>query len=226
MLNNQTETDICIILAGSTSSDLHFMINMSSQFENVYYIITPNNPCGLKWHVATLFSRLFNPNAIIILGSDDVLSLNYLSIFYKYICNGYDLVGKRSWYIMNDSDPNIYQVNYTDLVDMSLGAGRMYSKKILDKYDWHMFEFLRDRCLDDLGYHNVKKCNGVILDDVSDACVLSVKGDWDQFNPFDKIYAAADKDNPTIEINKHAYESKWLDDNFGVNNGIVQILNI
>jgi asparagine synthase (glutamine-hydrolysing) len=226
LLNMQTEDNVGIVLVGSSNNDLNFLKNISSKYNNVYYAMVANNPCGLKWQTGTYYARLFNPDAIMILGSDDLLSLNYIKQFYEYIENGYDLVGKKRWFSISYGDPKIYKVSYTNKVEISLGAGRMYSKKILDKCDWKLFEFLRDRCLDDLGYFSVKKKSGkLFIDNDENVCVLSVKGNWDQFNPFDKIIEASKKDNPSITITSFN-DSYWLDSNFGVKNRVKEILNI
>jgi hypothetical protein len=179
LLKNQSKK--CgIILVGSTDEDIEFC-----KSQDVYYIRCNNKPLGLKWQVGVYYARLFNPESIIILGSDDLLSKNYIKIAYNNIKLGYDMIGIRSWYINNDGD--IYYIKYTDKINITLGGGRIYSRRILDKINWELFELFIDKGLDDYGYHNVKNNGGKYLDNLEGAYLTSIKGDWEMINSFDKM---------------------------------------
>lgn len=207
-----------VVLVGSTEEDTAFCREMSTEYENVFYLRCPNNPVGLKWKAGVSFSRLFNPEAILIVGSDDVISLDYVRRFYNLMKQGYDMIGKRVWHIVNNLDGGLYRVNYTDKVDITLGAGRMYSRRILDRFNWDAFEFLRDRCLDDLGFHMVEKMGGkVYVDDDDEIQVLSVKGSWATMNSFEKIVEASQKEGATIGMERLSDEKidEWFRKHMG-----------
>jgi hypothetical protein len=103
-------TKIGIILVGSTADDKVFLLNMVKKYNNIHYIMSPNNPCGAKWQSGVYYAKLFNPLSITILGSDDILSKRYLEIFHKYIRLGYDFIGKRSWHAINKNEKTLYNL--------------------------------------------------------------------------------------------------------------------
>jgi hypothetical protein len=174
ILRNQTK-QCNIILVGSTDEDIEFCKKM-----NVNYVKCNNKPLGLKWQVGVYYAKLFNPESIMILGSDDLISKDYIKIGYNHIKSGYDMVGIRSWYL-NDNN-KIYKIEYTDKVKITLGSGRMYSSRILDKINWELFELFIDKGLDDHGYNMVKNNNGKYLDNIKDGYLTSIKGDWEMIN--------------------------------------------
>jgi len=214
-----TQYTFGIILIGSLS-DRSFTENIKSKYENVYCLCIPNNPCGAKWQMGVYYSRLFNPKSIVILGSDDILSKNYLEVNHKYILDRYDLVGKRSWYTIKHGNKNLYDMSYTNKIKITLGSGRMYSKIILDKINWLIFDFLKDRGLDNYGEVLVNKNYGKILCVNDESSVLSVKGNWEQMNNFDslkQVSLGTNKRINIIEYNDHENNERFIVNTFGHN---------
>jgi hypothetical protein len=206
-LNRQTDK-IGIIIIGSDKDDNIFINQMMDKYENVHGYIIKNFPCGLKWQYGVYLSRFFINKGIIILGSDDLLSLNYVKVMKQYLDEGYDLIGKREWYLIDNDDTNIYQLNYTDKFiknrDMSLGAGRVYSKRILDRCNYMIFDFLRNNCLDEYGCIVVNQLEGKVdNDNKDDIHILSIKGNWKQINTFDKMKKYSKIDDPYLRIKEN-----------------------
>lgn len=207
-----------IVLVGSSDEDMEFSNNISVN-EHVYYCQCSNNPIGLKWQTGVYYSRLFNPKSIMILGSDDILSVNYIDKFYSLI-NRYDFIGIMKWYIINNDDINLYKLEYTNNVDIPLGSGRMYSRNILDKCDWNIFEIFRNCGLDSYGYLTAKKLSdNILIYEEDDISLLSIKGNWSHINSFNKIY-----ESDKIIIKK--YDSSKLNDYFKNIHKLYDIANL
>lgn len=222
--NKLNGLNIGIVLAGSTETDHKFIKKMEKKYDNIYHILVPNNPIGLKWQLAVSYARLFNCDSIMILGSDDVFCKNYIPTLYSYIKDGYDFIGKREWYILNiknDNTINLFKAEYGDDMEMSLGAGRIYSRKFLDNCDWYIFDFLRNKGLDEYGHYQLTNANNKVvnINNRDNVHILSLKGEWDQMNSFDKLFALA-KTSKKISMEKFADMyiedgQRWLKKNFG-----------
>lgn len=186
-----------IILVASSDSDVEFCEKMQKKYAGISFGIHPNNPIGGKWEYGVQLARLINPNSVLILGSDDVLSLNYIEDAYKKIKegkgsseNGLDLVGSISWMIYN-IDKELYDLSYNEkVVPIVLGGGRLYSKYFLDSCDWNLFEKEKNKHLDSYGHNKVKDFSGKIGLVSSSEFILSIKGPWEVINSAERILAA------------------------------------
>lgn len=186
-----------IILVASSNSDVKFCEKMQKKYTGIFFGIHPNNPIGGKWEYGVQLARLINPNSVLILGSDDILSLNYIEDAYKKIKegkgsseNGLDLVGSISWMIYN-IDKKLYDLSYNKkVVPILLGGGRLYSKYFLDNCNWNLFEKNKNKHLDSYGYDKVKDFSGKIGLVSSSEFILSIKGPWEVINSAERILAA------------------------------------
>lgn len=78
---------------------------------NVDSILTINLPLGKKYQLGFEFSKLYYPKNVIILGSDDILSNNYIENINKYV-SYYDVVGLKKWKIHEIKEDKMYQLEY------------------------------------------------------------------------------------------------------------------
>lgn len=188
-----------IVLVVSNAEDVQFCEELRKEHKNVFFTIHQNYPIGGKWQAGVDYARRLDVKGLMILGSDDLLSLSYFSECYSNIDdgrgssgNGFDLVGNRSWYIY-DIDKNLYFLQYTKDVNIFLGGGKMFSKNFLDKVDWQIFRKLRPFHLDEFGYDLVKK-HGNSMKLVSlNSFILSVKGAWEMINSTSNILKASSR---------------------------------
>ena len=101
------QTEECKLLAiCSSNEDYEFIKSL-----NIDCILTINLPLGKKYQLGFEFSKLYYPKNVIILGSDDILSKNYIENINKYI-NKYDIVGLRNWKINEIHENKIYELEY------------------------------------------------------------------------------------------------------------------
>ena len=123
-----------ILLIVSSQKDKQFAIQ-----NKVDWIYTDNKPLGRKWQIGLDECKKYNPNAVLINGSDDLLSTNWVKTCYHYIHNKqFDIVGKSNWYLLDLIEKTPYKLMYKN-ANILLGAGRMISRNILDQVNWNLF---------------------------------------------------------------------------------------
>ena len=189
-----------IILVASNPEDAVFCKKMKDKYPNIFIRIYPNYPIGGKWNAGVQFAKIMDINALLILGSDDLLSLGYIEEAYEKIgrgvgskCGKSDLVGSIKWMIY-DIDNKLYKLSYNpQIVPITLGGGRMYSRYFLDSCDWNIFRKYRAKHLDEEGHNAVKKFSNKIELISGDEFILSIKGPWEVMNTTKKILNAGDK---------------------------------
>lgn len=124
-IKNQTES--CIILGiCSTISDYNFLIN-----NNISAILTFNKPLGMKYQFGMEFSKIYYPKNVIIMGSDDIMTLNYIEQINRYI-DDYDVVGLKYWKMTHNNINYLVEYNHKLLnkpgTTLWGGANSNYSK--------------------------------------------------------------------------------------------------
>jgi len=188
-----------ILLIVSCPKDKKFAID-----NGVEWVYTENQPLGRKWQVGLDACKKYNPNAILINGSDDLLSLNWVEKCYHYIVNQhYDIVGKSNWYILDLVDKKPYRFKYRNS-RILLGAGRMISRSILDELNWSLFPLHKSKGLDTycntiLNQHNATR----LVLNTNDIFVVSLKGKYDTLNSMSKILEVNKKIQSIVINNKH-----------------------
>jgi hypothetical protein len=188
-----------IILVCSDVEDSNFANNLKKTYKNVFVVHEVNYPIGSKWQKGVDFAKKLNVNGLMILGSDDLLSLDYFKNCYSKIDeglgssgNGVDLIGNRNWYIY-DFDGNMYYLSYTNEVKIFLGGGKMFSKNFLDKVNWVIFKKNYPRHLDDFGYELVRDMEFKIDQVDTNDFIMSIKGEWEVMNKAENLINAPKK---------------------------------
>lgn len=180
-LNKQTIKP-AIILTCSNTIDYNFAKSCEDKYDNVFTHVSLNYPLGKKFYDSTKFVQsLGNVEYLMILGSDDLLSLNYIENSINQLGNNYDLIGSKRW-LLYTTDKSLFDMGYKKERDNLLGGGRIYSKRFLDSVDWEIFNPYMYKHLDDHGENllNASKFKKTIL--TGDNIILSIKGYWDCIN--------------------------------------------
>jgi hypothetical protein len=181
LLNKQTIKP-AIILTCSNIPDYNFAKSLEELYDNVFVNVTLNYPLGKKFYDSAKFAQKLNGlKYLMILGSDDILSLNYIERCLSELENGYDLIGSKKW-LMYSNDYKLYRLSYKDIVDILLGGGKIYTKKFLDMVGWDIFNQYRPIHLDEHGEYlfNNTDLKKTVLD--GDEFIMSIKGDWGCIN--------------------------------------------
>lgn len=152
-------------------------------FPDISIVHHGNHPLGLKWQSGVEIARGLKADPLIINGSDDILHPSYFAKVQELIEAGHPFVALKSWYVYDLK--NVYRFDY--LPNIPLGGGRAYSRELLEKIAFKVFDCRKDRHLDDLGYQNVlqKKVKVKIL---NEPLIMSVKGSWPVMNPLNAMF--------------------------------------
>jgi hypothetical protein len=185
---NITETNIRGIL--KSGANVILVVSSESEqevfkaiFPTIRIELHPNNPLGEKWQHGVQVARELEADPLIVNGSDDLLSGDFFGKTADILKDDFHFIGLKSWYIYDMR--KVHRFNY--MANLPLGGGRVYSKKMLERINYSLFDKSRDRHLDDLGYGNVlnSKLRFTTLDE---PMILSVKGDWPMMNPAHKLF--------------------------------------
>lgn len=172
LLKQQTQP-VKILLVGSTEKDR----DVAKECQVDYYLHHQNRPLGNKWQagIAKIPEVFPDVEAVLINGSDDFLSPHYAEKAFKYIQNGYDLVGKKDWCLYDHKINQGYYIRRN--IFSVLGAGRMWSRKFLDLANWELFPKGFNNQLDAQSYKRFVKLKGkygIIKNPTM--VILSIKG--------------------------------------------------
>lgn len=159
--------------------------------DNTHVFIHPNEPLGAKWQRAVDEARKFNPDFLIITGSDDVLMGNTEALASSM--DGFDMLIFTAWTIFDGRKH--YDARYNSLRPAHkppIGGGRVYAKGLLDRMRWQLFDTVKRIHMDDFGWQNALRCGARIRkgDTHSGIDIVSLKGPWAQLNSFDRLKGA------------------------------------
>lgn len=131
------------------------------------YVEAPNMPLNVKWMAALHKAKETNPDAVMFVNSDDVMSSDYFFKSYETMMNaGVGFFGIRDLYFMNMRDSNLmgqifywpgYVGHRRDVRNESIGAGRLFSREMLEKVNWQLWKpgVKLPKCLDGECYNYI-----------------------------------------------------------------------
>lgn len=168
-----------IILVVSDSNEVEYF---KSKFPMVVIVRYGNYPLGRKWQEGVSAAMKLKADPLIINGSDDILSKNFFDVSDGLIEKGYHFIGLKSWYVQWQG--RVYHFRYDDFC---LGSGRVYTRELLTKINYNVFDGVKHKHLDDCGWYRVQ-ASQMKMALLEDPLVISVKGDWPVMNTMDKFF--------------------------------------
>ena len=184
-----------VALAGSDPSDLDFAEKMKKKYGHIAYQNCENFPLGRKAQLSLDLAKSVKHDAVLMNGSDDILSASYVRSCLKYVQLGsIDFVAPIVWYTYNAAPKSstygaIWRTHYTgSAAGSSLGAGRGYSAEFLKKIDYEVFATSIDIHLD-TKMEEMASSGAIrtVHPSRDDGPIVSVKGDWDKLNEIDSL---------------------------------------
>lgn len=132
------QLEINVFVAGS-EGDVSRNLAESFGFE---YVETPNAPLFNKWNVAVQLAREWEPDYVLMMGSDDVMSAAMLRRYFAPMRSRFDLIGSLDWFFYDlPSGRAVHWRGYTgDRRGKLCGAGRMLSRSLLDRLEWQPWQ--------------------------------------------------------------------------------------
>jgi hypothetical protein len=102
---------------------------------NAHYIHHRNLPLGKKWNAGVEYCKKLEFDYLLALGSDDIISQSSLPIYKRYTDEGFDYLGWKDFYLIDTIRKKMkYWEGYQNRrIGESVGAGRMFSKNLLEK---------------------------------------------------------------------------------------------
>lgn len=153
------------------------------EYPDIDAVYFKNVPLSKKWNRAILSCKKYDPDAIVISGSDDLLSRNYINYCKYQIISGYDMIGIKCWTNIFIDKEFFYQckTHYPEDNPNPLGLGRCLSKKLLNQFNWCIYNFNKNKGLDGKSFQQLQphlnEDNFIIRYDYSDALLLKETDD-------------------------------------------------
>jgi hypothetical protein len=202
-----------VVVVASAPEDISFLVSLKLQ--NIQIVQHSNNPLGKKWQEGVNHARILGANPLIICGSDDFFSENFIEKASELAKNN-DFIFFDNWFIHSPKDQKNYTLRYNMIKHGKppLGSGRIYSKKYLDKRHWQLFDTGKEIHLDDFAWNNLRHEDKILLNPMG-MHILAVKGSWEQINPLDRIlsHSTIDWDHEK-EIDKYFNYPKSIQETF------------
>lgn len=164
-----------LFIVGSDSNFTHSLISrIPSNVTYSSYAIHPNHPVGHKHnqgllslrhhYTSTLPSNL--PDAVTIFGSDDIVTPSFfIHTRNALLSNNSDTVARSHvfglydvWFLDLRSKRLVYTAGYKSFstpLSGTVGCGRVFSWKLLDAIEWHVWDDDIDRGLDQSAVRNI-----------------------------------------------------------------------
>lgn len=129
---------VCVGSEGGESSSL-----ITGLTDVMSYIEHENEPLSAKWNAGVQVAKHIRPDAVISVGSDDILSDEILLAFQAKLLEGHDLIGLRDLWFFDIAKQYLgYWPGYTSdkpRFGEPVGCGRCHSRKVLDAVGWQLY---------------------------------------------------------------------------------------
>jgi len=163
-------------------------------------LMPSNISLGNKWQSGIDFIGDTDPDAIMIVGSGNWFTDNWCESYLPFL-DEYDMVGSLGMYavdIRKGNEKKMIRWNgyATGRKGEPVGAGRLISRRILDKMDWQLFDPSLNCHLDRSAKENIITAGGNFLGiDLPDVKCLKVSSyKWAQTNSFVKLWQSPQSD--------------------------------
>ena len=104
-----------------------------------HYFEYENQPMSEKWQHGLEMTKQYNPDGVIIMGSDDIITKEIIDFYVEKINLGYLLIGIKDFYIYESSIKKLVhwrgygELNDAHRMDETIGLGRCLTRPLLDK---------------------------------------------------------------------------------------------
>jgi len=124
-LRDQLVFDLEIFTAVSPDDDPN--LGMLSVPSCVTLVEAPNDPLGRKWNTVARKAAGIDPDALLVFGSDDLVSAGYLNLVASLVEYGHDYVEPDSCHFYDAASGKC-----SELTGAMIGAGRTFSRGVLE----------------------------------------------------------------------------------------------
>jgi len=123
------------------------------------YLEHPNVPLNRKWNAGVRWARGFDPDGLVIVGSDDLVSAETFLVYAAKLREGHEFFGLSDLYFFDAPSRMLghwsgYGDVYAHRVGEPIGCGRCFSRSLLEKTGWTLWP---DNSEHDRGLDNVTR---------------------------------------------------------------------
>ncbi|MFL2945241.1 MAG: hypothetical protein ACJZ33_04440, partial [Candidatus Poseidoniales archaeon] len=114
-----------------------------------HYYEYENQPMSEKWQHGLEMTKKYNPDAVIIMGSDDIITKEIIDFYIGKINLGYLLIGIKDFYIYESTLKKLAhwrgygKLNDAHRMDETIGLGRCLARPLLDKIKFDVWGGLK-----------------------------------------------------------------------------------
>ena len=116
-----------------------------------WYIEIPNDPLAVKMNSTVLLAKTLYVDYILGVGSDDIITPELMNLYKESMESRIDYIGVLDFYFYDTvSKKSSYWGGYREAYRKGhlCGAGRLISKRLLDKWNWQPWEVRHNKILD------------------------------------------------------------------------------
>jgi hypothetical protein len=108
------------------------------------YVEFPNTPLSHKWNAGVRAAQEYDPDGLVIVGSDDLMSAGVFPAYGQKLQNGLDLFGLTDLYFFDAASGRLgYWAGYGKAPDGGdgdpIGCGLCFSRALLERTDWRLW---------------------------------------------------------------------------------------
>lgn len=138
-----------VIVAGHTETERIICVNRGAMF----YFCEPDMPLGAKWQLCADVAMALEPDAVLIMGSSDMISDNWIERMGQYLEEGYAMAGTSGIHFLDVQPQNFKRLmhwkGYTnDRKGEPIGTGRIISAAAVRMANGFVFDRNKNHALD------------------------------------------------------------------------------
>lgn len=139
-----------------------------------------NLPLSNKWNYSVLSAKKYNPDCVMIMGSDDVFFDIYITKIKYYINRGVDYISNTKWvncWYFNNNIIVSSEKYIKRATNDGLGSGRVISASVLNNIDWNLYLFDKpiNKCLDGTSFNKINKFIKTTIFDIDNYSIILLK---------------------------------------------------
>jgi hypothetical protein len=142
VLNYYKGKGFLLIAAGSEGRESRLLVERVGGW---IYIEVPNAPLTEKHNALLKKAKEYNVEGVILIGSDDLIGFEQLKKYKEFTAEETEYIGWRDCYFY---DTQKKELKYFEGYGQSIGAGRYFSKAVLEAADWQLWTGKKNRSLD------------------------------------------------------------------------------
>jgi len=130
---NPPDTEVIRLAVGSEGA----VSRAIAEGAGYHYLERRNRPLGRKWNAVSVAAKKYNPDALMVIGSDDVVNVQYVSAALKII---------QQEEVDYTCIPQGYMYDWTTgrtiflKARVVIGSGRMFSRRLCEKLNWRLWK--------------------------------------------------------------------------------------